>query len=78
MRLPDTSFEADDSGKLGALREIVDEAVDGGHRVLVFSQFVTMLNHIRAALDEDGVQYEYLCWGMHEVAVKILAIDSRT
>jgi superfamily II DNA or RNA helicase len=60
MKLPDTNFEADDSGKLGALREIVDEAVDGGHRVLVFSQFVEMLNHIRAALDTDGVQYEYL------------------
>jgi superfamily II DNA or RNA helicase len=60
MKLPDTNFNADDSGKLGALREIIDEAVDGGHRVLVFSQFVEMLNHIRAALDSDGVQYEYL------------------
>jgi superfamily II DNA or RNA helicase len=60
MKLPDTDFDADDSGKLGALREIIDEAVDGNHRVLVFSQFVEMLNHIRAALDADGVQYEYL------------------
>lgn len=60
MKLPDTDFDADDSGKLGALREIVDEAVSGGHRVLVFSQFVQMLNHIRTALDADGVQYEYL------------------
>jgi SNF2 family DNA or RNA helicase len=60
MKLPDTDFAADDSGKLGALREIVDEAVDGGHRVLVFSQFVQMLNHIRAALDEDGIKYQYL------------------
>jgi superfamily II DNA or RNA helicase len=60
MKLPDTDFDADDSGKLGALREIIDEAVDGNHRVLVFSQFVSMLNHIRAALDTDGVQYEYL------------------
>jgi SNF2 family DNA or RNA helicase len=60
MKLPDTDFDADDSGKLGALREIIDEAIDGNHRVLVFSQFVEMLNHIRAALDTDGVQYEYL------------------
>jgi len=60
IKLPDTDFDADDSGKLGALREIIDEAVDGGHRVLVFSQFVGMLNHIRAALDADGVEYEYL------------------
>ena len=60
MKLPDTEFDADDSGKLGALREIIDEAVDGGHRVLVFSQFVTMLTHIREALDQDGIRYEYL------------------
>jgi len=60
MKLPDTDFGDDDSGKLGALREIIDEAIDGGHRVLVFSQFVGMLNHIRAALDADGVEYEYL------------------
>ncbi len=60
MKLPDTDFDDDDSGKLGALREIIDEAVDGGHRVLVFSQFVGMLTHIRAALDADGVEYEYL------------------
>jgi superfamily II DNA or RNA helicase len=60
MKLPDTDFAADDSGKLGALREIIDEAVDGGHRVLVFSQFVTMLTYIREALDQDGVKYEYL------------------
>ncbi|MBW1755020.1 MAG: DEAD/DEAH box helicase [Deltaproteobacteria bacterium] len=60
MKLPDTNFDADDSGKLGALREIIDEAIDGNHRVLVFSQFVSMLDHIRAALDTDGVQYEYL------------------
>ncbi|MDH3202437.1 MAG: SNF2-related protein [Myxococcales bacterium] len=60
MKLPDTDFTAAESGKLAALREIVSEAVDGGHRVLVFSQFVEMLNHIRAALDEDDVEYEYL------------------
>jgi superfamily II DNA or RNA helicase len=60
MKLPDTEFDAEDSGKLGALREIIDEAVDGDHRVLVFSQFVTMLQFIRDALDEDGIRYEYL------------------
>jgi superfamily II DNA or RNA helicase len=60
MKLPDTDFTAAESGKLGALREIISEAIDGGHRVLVFSQFVEMLNHIRAALDEDDVEYEYL------------------
>jgi superfamily II DNA or RNA helicase len=50
----------DTSGKLNALREILQEAVAGGHRVLVFSQFVEMLQLIRHVLDEDGVTYEYL------------------
>ncbi|MGD8860894.1 MAG: SNF2-related protein [Myxococcales bacterium] len=48
------------SGKLGALRELVQEAVAGGHRVLIFSQFVEMLKLIRKLLDDDGVSYEYL------------------
>jgi superfamily II DNA or RNA helicase len=48
------------SGKLGALRELVSEAVQGGHRVLVFSQFVEMLKLIKTAMDEDEITYEYL------------------
>jgi superfamily II DNA or RNA helicase len=53
-------FDNDDSGKLQALRELMQNAVDGGHKVLVFSQFVTMLKIIERALKEDGVVYEYL------------------
>lgn len=60
MKLPDREFDADMSGKLGALREIIAASIEGGHRVLVFSQFVEMLSLIRAVLDEDGVAYEYL------------------
>jgi superfamily II DNA or RNA helicase len=53
-------FGDDDSGKLVALRELIQTSVAGGHRVLVFSQFVSMLTLIRRALEEDGVGYEYL------------------
>jgi superfamily II DNA or RNA helicase len=53
-------FTHDDSGKLGALRELVQTCIAGGHRVLVFSQFVSMLTIIRRALEEDRVTYEYL------------------
>ena len=53
-------FKDEDSGKLGALRDLVQTSIAGGHRVLVFSQFVSMLTIIRRALDEDGVKYEYL------------------
>ena len=53
-------FDHDDSGKLAALRELVDEVESGGHRVLIFSQFVSMLRYVREALDEDNIKYEYL------------------
>jgi superfamily II DNA or RNA helicase len=53
-------FSHDDSGKLSALRELVDEVESGGHKVLIFSQFVSMLKLIREALDEDRIRYEYL------------------
>ena len=53
-------FGDEDSGKLVALRELVQTSIEGGHRVLVFSQFVSMLTLIRRAMDEDGVAYEYL------------------
>ncbi len=59
LKLPG-DFDHEESGKLNALREIISEAVSGGHRVLVFSQFVEMLRLIREALDSDGVVYEYL------------------
>ncbi len=53
-------FSHEDSGKLMAIRELIDEVESGGHKVLVFSQFVSMLKLIREALDEDKIRYEYL------------------
>jgi SNF2 family DNA or RNA helicase len=40
--------------------ELLEEVVDGGHRVLVFSQFVGMLTLLRERLAEDGIEYCYL------------------
>jgi superfamily II DNA or RNA helicase len=48
------------SAKLDAFFELFDEAQDGGHRILVFSQFVTMLKLLRAELDQRGLSYCYL------------------
>ena len=48
------------SGKLEAFFELLDEAMDGGHRVLVFSQFVTMLTILRDELEKRGIRYCYL------------------
>lgn len=48
------------SGKLDMLEEVVEEAVPNGHRMLVFSQFTSMLKNIAERLDGIHVQYFYL------------------
>ncbi len=48
------------SGKLDMFAELLEEVIDGGHRVLVFSQFVTMLTLLKERLTEDGIEYCYL------------------
>ncbi len=48
------------SGKLDLFGELLEEILDGGHRVLVFSQFVSMLTLLRAALEAEGVEFGYL------------------
>ncbi|MDA1274065.1 MAG: SNF2-related protein [Verrucomicrobia bacterium] len=48
------------SGKLELFHELLDEAIDGGHRVLVFSQFVSMLTLIRERLNAASIDYCYL------------------
>jgi SNF2 family DNA or RNA helicase len=49
-----------DSAKLDTFRELLAEAVDDGHRVLVFSQFTSLLALLRAELDSQGVAHCYL------------------
>ena len=48
------------SSKLAALRELVAELRDNGHRALVFSQFTSLLALAREALVADGVTLRYL------------------
>jgi len=50
----------DSSGKLEAFSELLDEILDGGHRVLVFSQFTTMLHLLREKLKAEGTEFCYL------------------
>ncbi|MFW6050486.1 MAG: SNF2-related protein [Myxococcota bacterium] len=59
MKVPG-EWTDEESGKLGALLELLEDAVSAGHRVLVFSQFVEMLKIVRNALDDRGVRYEFL------------------
>ena len=48
------------SSKLDLFLELLDEALDGGHRILVFSQFVKMLSILRETLEAREVDYCYL------------------
>ncbi|NWK57254.1 DEAD/DEAH box helicase [Verrucomicrobiaceae bacterium N1E253] len=48
------------SSKLARLMELLDEAERGGHRVLVFSQFTSMLSLIRDELDREDIDFCYL------------------
>ena len=48
------------SGKLDLFGELLEEVVDGGHRVLVFSQFTTMLALLKERLAESGIEFCYL------------------
>jgi SNF2 family DNA or RNA helicase len=54
------------SAKLEQFLEILDQAIGGGHRMLVFSQFVGMLKLLRRALEARGVNYCYLDGGTQE------------
>ncbi len=48
------------SAKLDLLDELLEEAIDGEHRVLVFSQFVSMLHLVRERLDKLEIPFSYL------------------
>jgi superfamily II DNA or RNA helicase len=48
------------SAKIDALLEQVRDVVDGGHRALVFSQFTSFLDIVRAELSAAGIPYAYL------------------
>lgn len=48
------------SGKVELFHELLEEALDGGHRVLVFSQFVSMLTLLRRELETKGTPVCYL------------------
>ncbi len=48
------------SGKMDAFVELLDTVLEGGHRVLVFSQFVKMLKILRGHLIVRGIPHAYL------------------
>jgi SNF2 family DNA or RNA helicase len=49
-----------ESGKMELFKEVLADALDGGHRVLVFSQFTSMLDIIQNHLSAEGIEHFYL------------------
>ena len=45
------------SAKLDACTELVTSAVEGGHRILLFSQFTSMLDLLAKRLDEENISH---------------------
>lgn len=58
-RLIDEDFDGG-SAKLERLMEYLEEARKNKKRVVLFSQFTSMLSIIRDILDKDGIDYHYL------------------
>jgi superfamily II DNA or RNA helicase len=59
-RLLKTDGPVAPSGKVELFSELLEEILDGGHRVLVFSQFTSMLALLREKLEAGGVGFCYL------------------
>jgi SNF2 family DNA or RNA helicase len=58
----------DGSAKLESFREILAEAADDGHRILVFSQFTSLLALLREELVSQGISHCYLDGSMAPAA----------
>jgi SNF2 family DNA or RNA helicase len=58
--LIDPKYLKDESAKMESLFYLLDQLYEEGHKVLVFSQFVTMLDLIKARLELDSRPYNYL------------------
>jgi superfamily II DNA or RNA helicase len=55
----DEQYEGD-SGKFENVVHTLSNVLDGGHKVLIFSQFVKQLNIYRSYFEEHGIAYSYL------------------
>jgi SNF2 family DNA or RNA helicase len=59
-RLVSENIEAEYSAKLRAFRELLYTCLEGGHRILVFSQFVKVLQLLKTDLESSSLPFCYL------------------
>ena len=58
--LIDPKYLKEESAKMNALFYLLDQLHEEGHKVLVFSQFVSMLNIIKSRLETEARPFNYL------------------
>lgn len=49
-----------DSSKMALLQELLADSIEGGHKILLFSQFTSMLGMIRSDLEKHNIAHYYL------------------
>jgi SNF2 family DNA or RNA helicase len=72
----DAARKVHDSAKLDALLELLDELLQGGHRVLLFSQFTSMLELVEQALTKRAIRYVKLIGDTRDRAKPVKAFQS--
>ncbi|MDA0322807.1 MAG: SNF2-related protein [Verrucomicrobia bacterium] len=60
LKLTELDKSKQPSAKLDIFFELLNEAMDSGHRILVFSQFTSMLAILRREIEAQGHRYCYL------------------
>ena len=70
------SASPDDSGKLQLFGELLDQSLDGGHRLLVFSQFTRMLRLLKDELGRRDVEFCYLDGSTQDRAGEVARFQS--
>lgn len=63
------------SAKLEQCMDLISSCIDSGHKILLFSQFTSMLEIIRSRLEEAGISY-YILTGATKPAQRIKTVNS--
>ncbi len=63
------------SVKLEACMELVEQGIDGGHKILLFSQFTSMLDIIAKKLIESGIRF-YMLTGETPAKTRLSMVDA--
>ncbi len=74
---PSLVFEnyKENSAKMEMCVDLVRNAVNGGHKVLLFSQFTSMLDRIKSALDEEEIR-SYMLTGATPKEKRVQMVDA--